>query len=71
MTSWISTELQTQHSNIYDEKKYEDYEQLGHSNIYDEKKYEDYGQLGDFWNVTLDKKTMMFNNGTNQFRLNR
>jgi hypothetical protein len=28
MTSWKSTELQTQQSNIYDEKKYEDYGQL-------------------------------------------
>jgi hypothetical protein len=29
MTNWNSTELQTQHSNIYDEKKYKDYVQLG------------------------------------------
>jgi hypothetical protein len=34
MTSWNSTELQTQHSNIYDEKKYEDYGQLGASRFY-------------------------------------
>jgi hypothetical protein len=29
MTSWNSTELQTQHSNVYDEKKYEEYGQMG------------------------------------------
>jgi hypothetical protein len=29
ITSWNRSELQTQHSNIYDEKKYEDYGQLG------------------------------------------